>query len=89
MSGRLSSLEVQDQVTVKDVALVAQRLEMLRRLDVELGGYVVELGSDGRLLTLQLHELSVGIDDLRDADRARLPPDRGSATFGLAALCRR
>ena len=57
---RLSSLEVQDQVTVRDFALVAQRLEMVRRLEEELDTYVVELGSDGRLLTLQLHELRAG-----------------------------
>ena len=62
---RLSSLEVQDQVTVRDFALVAQRLEMVRRLEDELTGYVVELGTDGRLLTLQLHELRAGIDELR------------------------
>ena len=42
---RLSSLEVQDQVTVRDFALVAQRLEMVRRLEDELDTYVVELGS--------------------------------------------
>ena len=42
---RLSSLEVQDQVTVRDFALVAQRLEMVRRLEEELDTYVVELGA--------------------------------------------
>ncbi|SEP60477.1 DNA integrity scanning diadenylate cyclase DisA [Microlunatus flavus] len=62
---RLSSLEVQDAVTVRDVALVAQRLEMVRRLEDEIESYVLELGSDGRLLTLQLSELAV--------DFARLP----------------
>src|SRR3712207_8531624 len=41
VTARLSSLEVQDQVTVSDVALVAQRLEMVRRLNAELDGYVV------------------------------------------------
>ena len=62
---RLSSLEVQDAVTVRDVALVAQRLEMVRRLEEEIESYVLELGTDGRLLTLQLSELAV--------DFARLP----------------
>ena len=65
VTNRLSSLEVGDQVSVKDFALVAQRLEMVRRLDQELSGYVVELGTDGRLLTLQLHELRLGVDELR------------------------
>jgi diadenylate cyclase len=62
---RLSSLEVQDAVTVRDVALVAQRLEMVRRLEEEIKSYVLELGTDGRLLTLQLSELAV--------DFARVP----------------
>ena len=61
---RLSSLEVADQVTVKDVAEVCQRLEMLRRLDEEVGGYVSSLGIDGRLIELQLAELTLGVDGL-------------------------
>ena len=66
LANRLSSLEVQDQVTVRDFAYLAQRLEMVRRLDAEVDAYVVELGTDGRLLTLQLHDLSAGVSDLRD-----------------------
>ncbi len=61
---RLSTLEVEEQVTVRDVALVAQRLEMVRRLQLELDGYVLELGEHGRLLDLQLHELKAGLTDL-------------------------
>ncbi|WP_232822036.1 DNA integrity scanning diadenylate cyclase DisA [Desertihabitans aurantiacus] len=57
---KLSSLEVQDQVTVKDVVLVLQRLEMVRRLELELEEYVVALGTDGRLLQLQTRELDTG-----------------------------
>ncbi|MGO4957992.1 DNA integrity scanning diadenylate cyclase DisA [Luteococcus sp. Sow4_B9] len=60
----LSALEVHDQVTVKDVALVAQRVEMIRRLDREMRVYVAALGVDGRLLEMQLHELTHGVDDL-------------------------
>jgi diadenylate cyclase len=82
---RLSSLEVQDQVTVRDFALVAQRLEMVRRLEEELDIYVVELGSDGRLLTLQLHELRAGIDDLRCLLERDYCPT-GSSAFGLLGL---
>lgn len=63
-SRSLSTLEVHDQVTVKDFALVAQRLEMIRQLDMELRAYVAALGVDGRLLELQLHELTLGTDDL-------------------------
>jgi diadenylate cyclase len=85
VTGRLSSLEVQDQVTIRDLSLVAQRMEMVRRLDAELSGYVVELGSDGRLLDLQRHELSAGLDQLRWLlERDYRPAD--GVDFGLAGL---
>ena len=35
---------------MRDVAAVVQRLEMVRRIADEIAGYVVELGTDGRLL---------------------------------------
>jgi diadenylate cyclase len=58
---------------------------MVRRLEEELDTYVVELGSDGRLLTLQLHELRAGIDELRCLlERDYCPPE--SSGFGLAGL---
>jgi diadenylate cyclase len=86
VTNRLSSLEVQDQVTIKDFILVAQRLEMVRRLDLELTGYGVELGSDGRLLTLQLHELKSGIDDLRVLLEQDYRPADPAVPFGFARL---
>src|SRR5690606_12057155 len=61
VSGTLSALEIEDLVTVRDVAAVVQRLEMVRRISEEISGYVVELGSDGRLMALQLDELIGGI----------------------------
>jgi diadenylate cyclase len=66
VSGTLASLEIEDLVTVRDVAIVAQRLEMVRRIASEISGYVVELGSDGRLLKLQLDELISGVDRERE-----------------------
>ena len=83
---RLSALEVQDQVTVKDFVLVVQRLEMVRRLDLELVGYGVELGSDGRLVTLQRDELSTGVTELRDLLEQDYRPDDPTAPFGFAGL---
>ncbi len=65
VSGTLSALEIEDLVTVRDVAAVGQRLEMVRRIAGEIEGYVVELGTDGRLLSLQLDELISGVDDDR------------------------
>ena len=65
VSGSLSALEVEDLVTVRDVATVLQRAEMVRRIAEEIEGYVVELGADGRLVMLQLDELIGGVEDDR------------------------
>lgn len=61
VSGTLSALEIEDLVTIRDVCSVVQRLEMVARISAEIEGYVIELGSDGRLLALQLDELIGGI----------------------------
>ena len=66
VSGTLSALEIEDLVTVRDAAAVAQRLEMVRRIASEIEGYVVELGTDGRLLSLQLDELLAGVEPERE-----------------------
>ena len=65
VSASLSALEVEDLVTLRDVATVLQRAEMVRRIAEELDGYVVELGADGRLVLLQLDELMGGVEDDR------------------------
>ncbi len=65
VTGTLSALEIEDLVTVRDVAAVAQRLEMVRRIAAEIAEYVVELGTDGRLLSLQLDELIAGVEPER------------------------
>jgi diadenylate cyclase len=62
VSGTLSALEIEDLVTVRDSVAVVQRLEMVRRIADEIAGYVVELGTDGRLLALQLEELMAGVE---------------------------
>jgi len=67
VSGTLSALEIEDLVTVRDVSAVVQRLEMVRRISEEIAGYVIELGTDGRLLALQLDELIGGISSDREA----------------------
>jgi diadenylate cyclase len=65
VSGSLSALEVEDLVTVRDVATVLQRAEMVRRIAEEIEGYVIELGADGRLVLLQLEELVGGVEEDR------------------------
>jgi diadenylate cyclase len=60
VTGALSALEIEDLVTVRDVTAVAQRVEMVRRIADEIEGHMIELGTDGRLLALQLDELVAG-----------------------------
>ncbi|MGQ0630895.1 MAG: DNA integrity scanning diadenylate cyclase DisA [Sporichthyaceae bacterium] len=82
VAGTLSALEIEDLVTIRDVAAVAQRLEMVRRIAREIEGYVVELGSDGRLLALQLDELIAGVEDDREqVTRDYLPAPTGRARY--------
>jgi len=66
VAGTLSALEIEDLVTVRDAMAVSQRLEMVRRIAAEIEGYVLELGTDGRLLILQLDELMAGVDGERE-----------------------
>ncbi|MCW2503178.1 MAG: integrity scanning protein DisA [Actinomycetia bacterium] len=66
VSGTLSALEIEDLVTVRDAMAVTQRLEMVRRIADEISGYVIELGTDGRLLSLQLEEMMAGVDADRE-----------------------
>lgn len=78
VTATLSAREVEDNVTLRDVVVVLQRVEMVRRIAEEVGDYVVELGSEGRLIRLQLEELVSRVDDDREllvrdyiADRRR------------------
>ena len=66
VAGTLSALEIEDLVTVRDVSIVVQRLEMVRRISEEIQQYVIELGTDGRLLSLQVEELIGGIGPDRE-----------------------
>jgi len=78
VSGTLSALEIEDLVTVRDAVAVSQRLEMVRRIASEIEGYVVELGTDGRLLSLQLDELMAGVEQERELIvRDYMPPTSG------------
>ncbi len=66
VTGTLSALEIENRVTVRDVAIVVQRLEMVRRISEEIAHHVVELGTDGRLLSLQLDDLIGGVNPDRE-----------------------
>jgi diadenylate cyclase len=67
VTGTLAGLEIEDLASVRDVATVMQRAEMVRRISAEVEEYLVELGTDGRLLSLQLEELISGLSAERQA----------------------
>jgi diadenylate cyclase len=59
----LTALEFEELVTVFDVAKVVQRGEMVLRIVRELEGYIVELGVEGRLVTMQAEELVANVEE--------------------------
>ena len=76
----LTALEIEDRATVGDIAVVAQRLEMVGRVTGEIAGYLVELGTDGGLLGLQLEELVAGTGQRASTAAARLRAATPAAT---------
>jgi diadenylate cyclase len=52
----LDILEFQDLTTVFDVVTAIQRTEMVMRIVEEIERYIVELGNEGRLISMQLNE---------------------------------
>jgi diadenylate cyclase len=65
VSSGLSALEIENVVTLRDVVTVLQRAEMVRRIADEIEMAIAELGTDGRLLQLQLDELMLGVESER------------------------
>ncbi|GAA3644071.1 DNA integrity scanning diadenylate cyclase DisA [Asaccharospora irregularis] len=53
----LNALEFNDLVTIYDVALVMQKMEMVMRVTNIIEKYVIELGNEGTLVSMQLEEL--------------------------------
>jgi diadenylate cyclase len=95
VSHALSALEIEDLVTIRDAAIVSQRLEMVRRIADEVTGQIIELGTDGRLLSLQLDELMAGAeadrqlivrDYVPSGRRARVPGEVLQELAELSAL---
>ncbi len=70
VSANLSALEIEDFVSLRDVLVLLQRTEMVLRIAEEIDEYVVELGTDGRLVRLQLEEvLGTTADERRSVVR--------------------
>ena len=53
----LNSFEFKDMVTIYEVALVVQKIEMVMRIITVIEKYVIELGEEGTLVRMQLEEL--------------------------------
>jgi diadenylate cyclase len=71
VSTRLTALEFEGGVTLHDVLTVLQRSELVTRMAVEIERYIVELGSEGRLIEMQLEETILGTT----AEKAALAQD--------------
>ena len=71
VSTRLTALEFEGGVTLHDVLTVLQRVELVTRMAVEIERYIVELGTEGRLIEMQLDETMVGVS----ADKGALVHD--------------
>src|SRR5213592_1878687 len=67
VSTRLTALEFEGGATLHDVLTVLQRAELVTRMAVEIERYIVELGTEGRLIEMQLEEVMVGVATERSA----------------------
>jgi diadenylate cyclase len=81
VSRQLSRAEIEDFVTLRDVMTVVQRLELVRRIGLAIDYDVVELGTDGRQLRLQLEEL-LGGNDIARSDTELLDFTSLAKVFG-------
>lgn len=59
----LSALEFEDLVTVVDVATVLVRTERVLHVMKEIESYIDELGTEGRLVNMQLEELVADVEE--------------------------
>jgi diadenylate cyclase len=71
ISARLTRHELTGATTLHDVLTVLQRSELVTRMATEVERYIIELGSEGRLIEMQLEETAAGVM----ADRTALVRD--------------
>src|SRR6201982_2277855 len=71
VSTRLTALEFEGGATRHGLLPALQRAELVTRMAVEIERYIVELGTEGRLIEMQLEETMVGVA----ADKAALVHD--------------
>jgi diadenylate cyclase len=88
---RLTALEFQNAVVLDDVLVTLQRAELTSRMAERIERDAIELGSEGRLIRLQLEELVGNVPSDRDAivrdyHAAGAGPEATLALEGLHAL---
>jgi diadenylate cyclase len=59
----LGALEFEELVTLSEVLQVLHRIEMVLRIKNEILRYIIELGTEGRLIRLQMTELLAHIEE--------------------------
>jgi len=79
---RLTALEFQSAVVLDDVIVVLQRAEMTTRMAEEIERDCVELGSEGRLIRMQLEELVGEVPAEKEAVVADYLVGIGTTTVG-------
>ncbi len=84
VSTRLTALEFEGGVTLHDVLTVLQRSELVTRMAVEIERYIVELGSEGRLIEMQLEETILGTTAEKGALVQDYLADYSDETFASA-----
>ena len=85
----LTELEVEDVVTVRDVAAMLQRSETVRRVAEQIQTSIVELGVEAHLIRLQLDELLEDVDDDRELVLLDYLPDDKDERLASALAARR
>ena len=71
VSARLTAAEFSAEAVLYDALAALQRVEMVTRMAAEVERYIIELGTEGRLIEMQLEETVVGVM----ADRVALVRD--------------
>src|SRR5438034_4104282 len=84
VSTRLTALEFEGGATFHDVLTVLQRSELVTRMAVDIERYIVELGTEGRLIEMQLEETTVGTAAERAALVRDYLSDYGDESFAAA-----
>ncbi|HZK43005.1 MAG TPA: DNA integrity scanning diadenylate cyclase DisA [Syntrophomonadaceae bacterium] len=60
---RLGGLEFEDEVNVSEVCEILKRIIRVLHIAEEIENYIIELGTEGRLVKMQLDEMIVHIED--------------------------